>query len=223
PFYGSASSFSKLSVAARKEQLKKLRLPPELVDQMQPVSCIGLALKCLKRGFHNAGQEAVWKQIETFTVKNNGSGMALQDALQNLGWRVLYWNPNVSMNEIWDQREQAKNPNNTDRFWGYHAYRWATINKNQKYYYNYVDDYSTLVNFGESVPRSILRTPFFVGTAHTGYHVFPGAYGQIIEGHSTRAITDSQTVESSPFNPLATGGGPRGLYRSGLMAVPPGY
>ena len=61
-------------------------------------------------------------------------------------------------------------------------------------------------------------------SAHLGYHVFPGTYGQIIEGHSTRIVNDPETLQTSPFNPLVLGGGPRGgPYKSGIVAVPPGY
>ena len=71
---------------------------------------------------------------------------------------------------------------------------------------------------------AVKNIPFFVGIAHLGYHVFPRSYGQIIEGHSTRQLNDPQALETSPFNPLVKGGGPRGgPYKSGLIAIPPGY
>src|SRR5690606_3860379 len=120
-------------------------------------------------------------------------------------------------------QEKRQHPNNPKKIWGFHAYNWLTVKKKGKYLYNKVDDISTLVNFGERTPEAIKRVPFFLGIAHMGYHVFPGSYGQIIEGHSTRQLHDPQAVETSPFNPLTDGGGPRGLYRSGLIAVPPGY
>ncbi|CAN5724706.1 hypothetical protein BH20VER1_BH20VER1_25590 [soil metagenome] len=75
------------------------------------------------------------------------------------------------------------------------------------------------------VPAAFRSAPFFVGTAHTGYHVFPGFEGSIIDAHSTRALTSVNNLEKSQFNPLASGGGPRWTptekYRSGLIATPP--
>ena len=148
----------------------------------------------------------------------------MQHALQKLGWKTYYWNPQTSQNSVWDAQEKANDPNNNKHFWGYHVYRWSTINgPGRNYYTNVVDNFSSLVNFGSQPPLGLKKVPFFIGTAHTGYHVFPGKFEQVIEGHSTRAITDSKTMESSSFNPLQDGGGPRGVYRTGLMSVPPGY
>lgn len=56
-----------------------------------------------------------------------------------------------------------------------------------------------------------------------GYHVFPGSYGIVVEGHSARAITDKTTLESAAFNPLDSKGAPNGRYRSGMISIPPGY
>lgn len=222
-FYGDRSAYAKQNVAGRRATLKSLGKSPDLVSQIQSTSCVGLTIKCLGRGFRKAGAGEAWAKIEKFTRANAVDGTAMQAALQKLGWKVYFWNPNVSRNAAWDAKEKADDPTNKQRFWGYHAYRWATIQSKGNYYQNKVDDARALVNFGEVLPRGFLEVPFYVGTAHTGYHVFPGSFGQVIEGHSTRSITDPQTLETSEFNPLKTGGGPRGMYRSGLIAVPPGY
>jgi hypothetical protein len=80
------------------------------------------------------------------------------------------------------------------------------------------------VNFNRTLPQDFKAVPLFIGTAHTGFHVFPGYNGIVIEGHSVRHITSSTMIETSEFNPLKPGGGPQGLpYRSGLFSVPPGY
>jgi hypothetical protein len=94
------------------------------------------------------------------------------------------------------------------------------------YYYNRVDDKTLLVGFGTRVPAAFKSKPFFVGVAHTGYHVFLGFNGEVIEAHSTRALTSIKNLERSPFNPLGNGGAPRWTatekYRSGLIGMPPG-
>lgn len=234
PFYGSRSSFAKKSRQERFDQLyyifrRQNRIPDEarslanrFLNLMQPTSCVGLALKCLGQGFAAANEQGLWSRIRDYVDANDQDGTSLQNALQAIGWKILYWNPDTRQNENWDYAEQSRDPDNRLRFWGYHEYRWNGVQRNMMYYWNRVDDASTLVNFGTRVPSSFTRLPFFVGTAHTGYHVFPGHYGQVVEGHSTREITDSQTVQSAPFNPLMDGGAPRGQYFSGLMAVPPG-
>ena len=93
-------------------------------------------------------------------------------------------------------------------------------------YFNKVDHKSQLVGFGTTVPAEFRNVPFFVGVAPTGYHVFPGFAGDIIEAHSTRRLDSIDNLERSAFNPLKTGGGPRWTttekYRSGLVGIPPG-
>ena len=223
-YYGDQSSFAKKSQQQKIRELKSLGLSPKLLDEMTSTSCVGLAMTCLGKGFEKTNQKDIWEIVNSFTKKNDLDGTSLQHALQKLGWKTYYWNPQISKNEVWDAQEKANDPNNNRRFWGYHAYRWSTVNgPGRNYYSNVVDNFSSLVNFGVQPPLGLKKVPFFIGTAHTGYHVFPGKFGEVMESHSTRAITDPQTMESSPFNPLQNGGGPRGAYRTGLMAIPPGY
>lgn len=223
-FYGDRSSFSKLSYGEKKAYLRRLGVNESLVDQLEPTSCVGLTLKCLGQGFAAAGEQDLWKRLRAYTVANGVDGTALQDGLQKLGWKILYWNPNTGLNQKWDAREKASDPENKQRFWGWHQERWNQVRTKGKYFYNYVDDATKLVNFGTNEPEFLTDIPFFVGTAHTGYHVFPGTYGRVIEGHSTRLITDELTLQTSLFSPLVEGGGPQGgAYRTGIMAVPPGY
>ena len=222
-FYGDRSAFARLGRSGQQAELRRLGKNPALLDQMAPTSCVGLALKCFAQGFNDAGQTAIWLKIRDFTRANDQDGTAMQHALRELGWRVLFWNPNPAFNQRWDDAEKAADPANRLRFWGYHTYRMATIRNSGNYYFNRVDDATTLVNFGVESPRFLESIPLFLGTAHTGYHVFPGFRGRVIEAHSTRLITDSRTIESAEFNPLAEDGAPAGAYRSGLIAVPPGY
>lgn len=223
-FYGENSSFAKSSTASKQEQLRRKGLPASFLREMAPTSCIGLALKCLKRGFEAGGQGAVWARIRAFTRANDVTGNSLQHALRGLGWRTVYWNPDTSKARAWDAAEQRAYPGNPKGIWGRHAGTLASVMNSRSYGGVRVDDVSSAVNFGGGSPSVFKRAPFFVGIAHQGYHVFPGTYGQIIEGHSTRAITDPNAIETSRFSPLTKGGGPRGgPYKSGLVAVPPGY
>ncbi|HEY8278316.1 MAG TPA: hypothetical protein VIH99_01750 [Bdellovibrionota bacterium] len=226
----------------RRNILRSLKLPEQLVQQLvpgracsleecplklQPTSCIGLALKCLGRGFQAAGQDALWSKIDAFSDANDAQGDALQYALQKLGWKIVYWNPDTSRAEEWDELERRTQPGNPKNIWGQHAYTWSTVRKQGYYYRISVDEPTSMIDFGKKVPERIRNVPFFVGIAHLGYHVFPGSYGQIIEGHSTRKITDRLTVETSAFAPLTQDGGPHGgpngAYKSGIVAVPPGF
>lgn len=208
--------------AKRIEALQRAGAPVSLVDQLQPTSCIGLSLNALSAGFRSPGDanlESALQKILRFARANALDGSAVLLALQKLGWRVCFWNPSPQDNAAWDAEE---------RNWaskGWHAFRYSTVNNRGNYYFNKVDDKSLLVGFGTNVPGAFRSAPFFIGVAHTGYHVFPGFEGGIIEAHSTRLLSSVNNLEKSPFNPLGNGGGPRWTptekYRSGLIALPP--
>ena len=220
-FYGDRN----LGLNTREERIAALRAagaPVSLVDQLQPTSCVGLTMNALNAGFRapkDAALERAWLKIAAYTRANDLDGCALLDALQKLGWRIAYWNPSPSSNAKWDQQDGNRKSK------GWHAYRYWTVMNRGTYYFNKVDDKSLLVDFGTTVPSEFRRATFFVGVAHTGYHVFPGFVGDVIEAHSTRPLASVSNLEKSPFNPLATGGAPRWTasewYRSGLVGIPP--
>lgn len=220
PFYGSNSSFSRLSMEGRRSFLRKIGKNPAFADQMKKTSCVGFAIDCLKAGMDATGQSAVYARINRYMGQNDYDGSALLNALRALGWKVYYWNPDPSQNSKWDASEKAKRPVN-DGIWGYHAYRYATATKQNKYYKNTIDDASTMVGFGTRTPMVLKSAPLFFGIAHAGYHVFPGYRGYVIESHSTRDIRDYYSIEAADFNPMLSGGAPRGSYYSGLVAIPP--
>jgi hypothetical protein len=206
-------------------ELKDWDFPVEWMDLMEPISCVGMALSCLEKSFVKTGQADTWAIINRFTRVNNTGGTALQEALRVLGWKVLYWNPAkksslLSRAAKWDEEEknwQSK---------GWHAYRYNSILNKGTYWFNKVDDFDTMVGFEKTVPQYLGQVPFWVGTANTGYHVFPGTFQEVVEAHSTREIISKDNLEFSKFNPLA-GQGPKWTgsekYRSGLIAVPPTY
>ena len=220
-FYGDRS----LTLNTREKRIAALRAAgasTALVDQLQPTSCIGLTMNSLAAGFRTPKDPALdraWQKIATYTRANALDGCALLNALQKLGWRIAYWNPSPANNAAWDQQDGNRKSR------GWHAYRYSTVMNKGTYYFNKVDDKSLLVGFGTNVPGEFRRQPFFVGVAHTGYHVFPGMVGDVIEAHSTRPLASVTNLEKSPFNPLATGGAPRWtaseMYRSGLVGIPP--
>ena len=220
-YYGDRSTLLNTR-AKRIEALRRAGAPVLLVDQLVPTSCIGLSINALGTGFRAPGEanlESAFQKIHRFAKANALDGSAVLHALQKLGWKVHYWNPSPKDNASWDAEE---------RNWaskGWHAFRYNTVMNKGNYYFNRVDDKSLLVNFDTQVPAAFRSAPFFIGVAHTGYHVFPGFQGGVIEAHSTRALSSINNLEKSPFNPLGNGGGPRWTptekYRSGLIALPP--
>ncbi|MBC8097156.1 MAG: hypothetical protein H7Y43_15220 [Akkermansiaceae bacterium] len=220
-YYGDRSQLLNTR-AKRITALQQAGAPTSLVDQLKPTSCVGLAIECLGAGVRAAGDpvlDGAWRKIQAFTRANEQDGSAMIHALQGLGWAVHFWNPAPQDNARWDAEE---------RNWpskGWHAYRYSTVTNRGNYYFNRVDNRSLLVGFGTRVPTEFRNAPFFLAVAHTGYHVFLGFQGEVIEAHSTRRLDSINNLERNPFNPLANGGAPRWTptekYRSGLIAVPP--
>lgn len=203
--------------------LQKNNLSLHLEAYMENISCVDLAIMCLIEGFQDAGLMHQWKKINDFIP--NKIGNRLQHGLQQLGWKMLYWNPNPERNKAWDIDDQIIAPNNPLNVWGYNQVRYESVMNNNRYFYNYVDDKTSLVGFKTTPPKFLRSIPFAIGTANTGYHVFPMTYGLTIEAHSTRNLFSIDNLEYSIFNPLANGGGPRWTrtekYRTGLLVIPP--
>lgn len=213
----------------RMAQLRKFGKPEFLVDQQVSTACILLAMQACERGFLATGMASTWKKINTqLKVDQKFYGTDLQIMLQQLGWKICYWNPDPSQNAVWDADDLATNPLRPGRkwmpVWGGHALRYASAVNRGIYYDSRVDDVTRLVGFRKVQPAAFATVPFFVGIAHAGYHVFPGMNGQVVEAHSMREMIARDNIEVAPFNPLASGGAPRWTrsekYRSGLIAVP---
>jgi hypothetical protein len=241
-----------LDLRASEERGSADVLRPNTNLSLQNISCIDMTRRCLSEGFQAAGMSDTWKKIDHEVLKHDVSGTELQKALSDLGWKILFWNPDPSQNVAFDADEHQANPlppapecdpksaqpcpkaKKWQGSWGDQVYSYKFVEKKDLYPLGGerpipVDDKKLLVGFGTHPPAEFRHVPFFVGTAHAGYHVFPGFAGQIIEAHSTRALTGFDNLQVSQFNPLAQdkGGGPVWTnsehYHSGVIAVPPGY
>ncbi len=213
----------------RVAQLRKFGKPTFLADQQVATACITLAMQACERGFNATGMSSTWKKINNqLKIDQKFYGTDLQIMLQQLGWKIYYWNPDPSKNAEWDADDLATNPLKPGRkwmpVWGGHALRYASVKNKGIYYDAKVDNGTKLVGFKKTQPASFKTVPFYVGIAHAGYHVFPGRRGDVIEAHSMRQMIAKDNIEVAPFNPLAKGGAPRWTnsekYRSGLIAVP---
>lgn len=206
-----------------KPTLQSKGLDPNLEDYMTNLSCVDFAINCLGHGFRTAGLEDQWQRILAFNPDKIGNRM--QHALQALGWKILYWNPDPASNEAWDIDDRKIAPGNPLNVWGNHVAHHNSVMRRGMYLYNKVDDARALVNFGTTPPRFLEAVKFGVGTAHAGYHVFLLNQTNVIEAHSSRSLFALDNLEFSPFNPLGNGGGPRWTrsekYRSGIVVVPP--
>ncbi|MGZ3652052.1 MAG: hypothetical protein ACXVB9_10595 [Bdellovibrionota bacterium] len=226
----------------------------------QNISCVDMSRRCLQEGFKQAGMIDTFEKIDKVTLAHDVSGTEMQKGLSDLGWRVLYFNPDPTQNAAWDAEDQQINPLPApvpgkkpvvwQGSWGGHADGWSLncdanghlkpgkrtggVLCSDEYQLGGevpipVDDKRLLVGFRTAIPAAFKAVPYFIGTAHGGYHVFPGYYGNIIEAHSVRALGSIDNLQVSSFNPLDQdhGGGPRWTnsehYRTGVIVVPPGY
>lgn len=194
----------------RMAQLRKFGKPEFLVDQQVATACILLAMQVCERGFNATGMSNTWKKINTqLKIHQKFYGSDLQIMLQQLGWKLYYWNPNPSQNAAWDAEDQALNPLKAGRkwlpVWGGRALRYASAVNKGTYYDATVDNVTKLVGFKKVEPPAFKTVPFFVGIAHAGYHVFPGRRGDVVEAHSMREMIAKDNIEVAPFNPLAQG------------------
>jgi len=227
PYYGDQSSFAKNNyyIRERKNVLKKMSLNPALYDEMEPTSCVGFVLKCVGEGFEKAGQEDLWEKIKVFTKKNGQRGTALIHGLEKIGWNISYWNADPSKNGKWDFEENFGGIFAGRAYRGQHRAMYNSVMKRNIYYTNTVHDKTSLVGFKRKIPKKVTDAPFFVGMSHIGFHVFAGGHvtyaggknarGILFEGHSSRKITDPDTIEMRKFDPI------KWKYKSGLMAFPP--
>ena len=147
--------------AGRVAALQSLGKPAFLADQQVGTACILLAMQCLKKGFAAAGLSATWDKIYgILKIDNAFYGTDLQIMLQQLGWKVYYWNPNPSRNTAWDEEDRRLNPLKPGKtwnpVWGGHALRHSSVLNRQVYYKTKVDNASALVNFG-TAPASKLQ------------------------------------------------------------------
>jgi hypothetical protein len=227
----------------------------------QNISCVDLSRRCLQEGMKQAGMIDTFEKIDHVVLKHDVSGTEIQKGLSDLGWKTLFFDPDPSQNAAWDEEDKCiaplpapvpgKKPAVWVGSWGGHAEVYNSVMKKGIYPLGGevplpIDDKRLLVGYRTSVPAQFSKVPYFIGTAHGGYHVFPGFFGNVIEGHSVRALGSIDNMQVSVFNPTGQAyagkpecaapdtqgqpelkGGPRWTdsehYRTGVIVVPPGY
>ena len=149
---------------SRVKQLKKFGKPAFLADQQVATACIRLAMQAMEVGFKAAGMAATWEKIhDQLKIDKRLLGTDLQIMLQQLGWKIYYWNPDPSKNAQWDVEDQKLNPLTPGRqqmaVWGEHAARYASVISKGIYYRTKVDNATALVGFKRVQPPAFKTVP----------------------------------------------------------------
>jgi hypothetical protein len=101
----------------RDSALRSLRnngKPTFLADQQVATACVTLAMQAMERGFNATDMPNTWRKInDQMRIGQKFYGTDLQIMLQQLGWKIYYWNPDPSKNAEWDAEDKKLNPPNT--------------------------------------------------------------------------------------------------------------
>lgn len=217
---------------------KKSIIEPEDIAKISNMSCIGMAIRCMKKAFSETQQDLIYQKLITYYRNPGKQGIQaytghplLLGLQQGLGWKIAYWNPNPSTESLkWMDTEPGDPPFRN------HAKRYEEVIDKKTYYGIPVD----IMLVGESswgkdhreVPELLKKTPFGLFGTTDFYHVGPFSNGVITEAHagmmwfaqnSTAGDFEKskRVIESNPFSPFADGGAPRGHYPTGIVAIPP--
>jgi len=149
--------------------------------------CITYVLNVLEYAYEKIGKKDIAKKIWSYGKK----GTALAKYLQTLGWKAVYWNPDVRNPRDW---------NSTGKKWEEHPYSYH-IAKTKKTYYDLTLTTPHIVNYKvtdiSTTPsryktetkqetlsyRKLLRVKFGYGLARGGMHTFLYGSGYIYEVH----------------------------------------
>lgn len=218
---------------------KKARIANEDLGKVDNMSCIGMAITCMRTAFEKTGQAELYKKLIEY-YRNPGvrgiqayTGHPLMMGLRQLGWKIGYWNPNTSSESLTWMDTAEGDPARSAR---HHAQRFSEVTKQGTYNGIPVDfrvtDTEAWGSDRRDTPAALKNSPFGIFESTDFYHVGPFSYGQITEAHAGMMWyaqngsagdyeKSKRVIESNPFSPFASGGAPRGHYPTGIVAIPP--
>lgn len=139
----------------------------EIARQQEGTACITMTVQCLGSGFARAGGLSVetWNKIYAHLKSVDFLGTDLQLALQDLGWKIYYWNPTTDLDQMarWDLEDRRLSPlsakaveagRTNNPVWGNHAAHYNNVMKRGLYYRTRVDNAERLVGFGDQPPAA---------------------------------------------------------------------
>lgn len=218
---------------------KKPRIAAEDLEKIDNMSCIGMAVTCMRAAFEQTGQAESYRKLIEYYRRPEGRGIEgftghpLMLGLRQLGWKIGYWNPNTSPESLTWMDTTEGEPARSAR---HHAARYAEVSRAGTYYGVPVDfrmtDTAAWGGDRRDTPSELKETPFGIFESTDFYHVGPFSYGQITEAHAGMMWfaqdgsagdyeKSKRVIESNPFSPFAVGGAPRGHYPTGIVAIPP--
>lgn len=210
PYYGANNKQDLLEIISSISPALSQRETSRLSKRMIPVSCVGVTLKCLEKGFVEAGLGAIWTKIHRFRCANKTRGIAVQYALRQLGWKTVYWNNGVQPSR------------NLKR--GVNGFTYGLLDLP-------VDSTNGYPDTSQPVPSHLRSIPFGFGTAQDGFHVFIASSNDDGEFVTIEGSVGNMPVLVSEVNSKYPSGafyqnpvgnlGVMSEYGDGIIAVPP--
>ncbi len=187
-------------------------------------SCVGFAMRVLRRGYEVAGMTARWNQIENYLVNHAALGTDLLRFLQQDGWEAVYFNADTSYrpNEIkWakgkiDARGEFQMMLAKGRLYQ------LDINHRLLNFNPMTSSTGTRVSpDGLTALKRLEKVPFWVAVANGGYHVTTGFGLTVSESKLSKQPTNENLIQQSSFKEWVRDDSAHAPYMSGVIMVPP--
>jgi hypothetical protein len=206
PYVGSSSQGDLLEQIGFVSEHLTASQRASISEKMIPVSCVGVALKCLEQGFVKSGLGDIWTKIHKFRCANQSRGSAIQYALWKLGWKTVYWNSGDQ--EVGNLKFKSGLPT-----------------------YGLLDVPVDFPDTSKTVPTELKSIQFGFGAAEDGFHVFiattngDGEFVTIEGSRGAGPVLVEDVVSGEAYaayyqNPPGTSG-VMADYVDGIIAIPP--
>jgi hypothetical protein len=196
---------------------------PNVKHPMAGSNCFAWALEVMGDAFRASSRGAMWREIER-VVRKDVRGTTLARQLEERGWTVIYWNPDVE--HPVDGGAWKNNYLIAAGGGGYYA-RHGGPRSIDDVIVNYQPNPKADTKAEKSAYAKLKDIPFYFGLAEGGTHTFVGANGLVSEMHWEADGNDKSAIEEVPLEDWyddsdIASGGRRTQWAEGLLLIPPG-
>jgi hypothetical protein len=196
---------------------------PGVKHPMIGSNCFAWSLEVTGDAFRAAGQASDWRAMAA-VVRKDVRGTTFARVLQEHGWTIVYWNPDVD--HPVDGKAWKGNYNVAVRHGGYYA-RLGGPTRVDDVIVNYTPNPNESTEQDLTAYARLKDVPFYFGVAEGGTHTFVGFEGKVSEFHWTAdgndkdALTEVELKDWYDDSGIADGGR-RTQWSDGVLAIPPG-